>query len=66
MLGSNYEQSIYNTINTRRNGLIFEDANNINIANGSGITISSNYEKWRIAEVFSGLTTGLRIDTYWK
>lgn len=60
MLGSNYEQSIYNTINTRRNGLIFEDANNINIANGSGITISSNYEKWRIAGGFFRFNYGFK------
>lgn len=52
MLGYNYEQSTYNTTNTRRNGLIFEDGNNINMANGNGITVSSNYEKWRIAGGF--------------
>ncbi len=52
MVGYNYEQSIYNTTNTRRNGLIFEDGNNINMANGNGITVSSNYEKWRIAGGF--------------
>lgn len=52
MIGYNYEQSIYNNLLTRRNGLIFEDADNINMANGSGITINSDYEKWRIAGGF--------------
>ena len=52
MLGYNYEQSIYNTLFTSRNGLIFEDVNNINLANGNGITVESNYEKWRIAGGF--------------
>lgn len=52
MIGYNYEQSVYNSLHTRRNGLIFEDADNINMANGEGITISGDYEKWRIAGGF--------------
>lgn len=52
MLGFNYEQSVYNSIFTRRNGLIFEDVKNINLTNGSGITVSGNHEKWRIAGGF--------------
>ena len=52
MLGYNYEQSVYNSLYTRRNGLIFEDADNMNMANGEGITLSSDYEKWRIAGGF--------------
>ncbi len=60
MLGNNYEQSTYNTINTRRNGLIFEDADDINMTNGNGITISSNYEKWRIAGGFFRFNYGFK------
>ena len=60
MLGSNYEQSVYNNILTRRNGLIFEDAENINMANGEGITITSNYEKWRIAGGFFRFNYGFK------
>lgn|SRR5690625_74684 len=52
MVGFNYEQSVYNRILTRRNGLIFEDINNINLTNGSGITVSGSHEKWRIAGGF--------------
>src|SRR5690606_2421105 len=52
MIGYNYEQSIYNTLFTRRNGLIFDDAGNINLTSGNGIAISSDYEKWRIAGGF--------------
>ncbi len=52
MIGYNYEQSIYEYNKERRNGLIFEDAENINIANGSGVELSSDYTKWRIAGGF--------------
>src|SRR5690625_2610521 len=45
MVGFNYEQSVYNRILTRRNGLIFEDINNIKSTNGSGITVSGSHEK---------------------
>ncbi len=52
MVGYNYEQSIYHFSSKRRNGLIFEDAENINMTNGSGITLKSDYNKWRIAGGF--------------
>lgn len=52
MLGYNYEQSIYNTLLTRRNGLLFEDVDDINLTGGEGITINSDYNKWRIAGGF--------------
>ncbi len=52
MLGYNYEQSIYNSLFTRRNGLIFEDADNMNMTSGDGVTLASDYEKWRIAGGF--------------
>lgn len=60
MLGFNYEQSIFSSIFTRRNGLIFADADNINLTNGSGVTIASNYEKWRIAGGFFRINYGFR------
>ena len=52
MVGYNYEQSIYNYLFSRRNGLIFEDADDMNMTNGSGVTLSSSYEKWRIVGGF--------------
>lgn len=53
MVGYNYEQSVYNSIFSRRNGLMFDDVSNINLTTGTGLTISSDYEKWRIAGGFS-------------
>ena len=55
MAGYNYEQSIYNSLFSRRNGLMFDNVNNINLTSGSGLSINSNYEKWRIAGGFSRL-----------
>lgn len=52
MVGYNYEQSIYNYLLARRNGIIFEDAEDLNLTSGSGITLSSDYNKWRIAGGF--------------
>lgn len=52
MIGYNYEQSIYKDLFTRRNGLIFEDAKDISMTNGSAVSIASNYYKWRIAGGF--------------
>lgn len=52
MVGYNYEQSIYDYLRTKRNGIIFVDANNLNLTNGNGIDIAADYEKWRIAGGF--------------
>ena len=51
MAGYNYEQSINDYNFERRNTLIYPEAENINLANGS-IALSSNYQKWRIAGGF--------------
>lgn len=50
--GFNYEQSTYNALNVLRNGLIFENAQNINLALGQAISTSGGYEKWAIAGGF--------------
>lgn len=50
--GFNYEQSTYNQTRTLRNGLIFEDARNINLALGQSITTSGAYEQWNIVGGF--------------
>lgn len=60
MVGYNYEQSIYNSLLSRRNGLIFEDGENINMTNGSGVLLYSDYEKWRIAGGFFRLNYGYK------
>ena len=48
VLGTNYEQSTFNRLDVTRNGLIFPDAKNINLALGQSITTAGNYEKWAI------------------
>ncbi|MFO7258434.1 MAG: SusC/RagA family TonB-linked outer membrane protein, partial [Bacteroidota bacterium] len=53
MAGVNYEQSIYNRNLVQRNGLIFEDAEDINLALGQSILTEGGYEKWRILGGFA-------------
>lgn len=48
LLGGNYEQSTFDRLDVTRNGLIFPDAENINLALGQSITTGGNYEKWAI------------------
>jgi len=48
VVGTNYEQSTFNRLDVTRNGLIFPDASNINLALGQAITTAGNYEKWAI------------------
>lgn len=52
MIGYNYEQSTYDALTVRRNGLLLEDSENINLALGDAITTSGAYNKWRIAGGF--------------
>lgn len=51
MAGYNYEQEIYDYNFMKRDGKMFEGAENINLTTGNA-TISSNYYKWRIAGGF--------------
>jgi TonB-linked SusC/RagA family outer membrane protein len=53
MAGVNYEQSIYQRNLVQRNGLIFEDAEDINLALGQSILTEGGYEKWRILGGFA-------------
>ncbi|MBC7903237.1 MAG: SusC/RagA family TonB-linked outer membrane protein [Gemmatimonadaceae bacterium] len=46
--GYNYEQSTFKGLAVQRNGLILDDAQNINLALGTQITTSSPYEQWNI------------------
>lgn len=52
MVGYNYEQSTYNGLKVLRNGLLFEDSENINMALGDAITTSGEYNRWRVAGGF--------------
>lgn len=53
MVGTNYERSVYNRLEVQRNGLIFDDANNINLALGQSISTSGNYDAWNLLGGFS-------------
>ncbi|MGE9313545.1 SusC/RagA family TonB-linked outer membrane protein [Niabella sp. CJ426] len=55
MAGYNYEQSTYNRTSVQRNGIIFEDANDLNLALGQAITTGGGYEQWAILGGFSRL-----------
>ncbi|WP_207424416.1 SusC/RagA family TonB-linked outer membrane protein [Desertivirga brevis] len=55
MAGYNYEQSTLNALLTQRNGIIFDDAFDLNLALGQAITTGGGYEKWAILGGFSRL-----------
>lgn len=48
LLGYNYELSTYKRIGMERNGLIYEDAEDINLALGDAIATTGGYEQWNI------------------
>lgn len=52
LAGFNYEQSVYKNVTMTRNGIVYEDAKDINLALGNNITTSGGYSKWRIAGSF--------------
>lgn len=55
MAGYNYEQSTYKKLSTQRNGIIFEDATDLNLVLGQAITTGGGYEKWALLGGFSRL-----------
>ena len=55
MVGYNYEESTYNRIGVQRNGIIYEDATDLNLVLGQSITTSGGYEKWNILGGYSRL-----------
>jgi len=55
MVGYNYEQSTYNRVSVQRNGIIYEDATDLNLALGQAINIGGGYEQWAIVGGFSRL-----------
>ncbi|OUJ74099.1 SusC/RagA family TonB-linked outer membrane protein [Hymenobacter crusticola] len=48
MVGYNYEQSTFRGLQTQRNGLIYPDAKDINLALGQSISTSGGWERWNI------------------
>jgi TonB-linked SusC/RagA family outer membrane protein len=55
LLGYNYEQSVFNALNTERNGLVYSSATDISLAQGPNITTAGGYDKWAIMGGFSRL-----------
>lgn len=55
MAGYNYEQSTYNRVYVQRNGIIFDDATDLNLALGQSIATAGGYEQWAILGGFSRL-----------
>lgn len=55
LLGYNYEQSIFKGLLAQRNGLIFENATDINLALGTSILTSGGWEEWAILGGFGRL-----------
>ena len=55
MVGYNYEQSTYNRLSVQRNGIIFENATDLNLAAGQSINTGGGYEQWAIVGGFSRL-----------
>jgi len=55
LVGYNYEQSVFNSLNTERNGLVYSDATDISLAEGTNITTAGGYNKWAILGGFSRL-----------
>jgi TonB-linked SusC/RagA family outer membrane protein len=52
LAGLNFEQSNFNRLQVLRNGLIYEDASNINLALGQSISTLGEQEKWAILGTF--------------
>ena len=52
LVGYNYEQQVYKNIGLVRNGIVYEDVEDINLAVGDNISPSGGWEKWRIAGGF--------------
>ncbi|GGF45725.1 SusC/RagA family TonB-linked outer membrane protein [Echinicola rosea] len=48
LVGYNFETSTYSSLTAQRNGLIFEDAQDINLALGQSITTNGGWDRWDI------------------
>ena len=48
LAGYNYEQSTFTGLSTQRNGLIYDDAQSMNLALGTAITTTGPFEQWAV------------------
>lgn len=60
MAGFNFEQSTTRRSTTLRNGLIYENARDINLALGQSVTTFGGWDRWDIAGGFFRLNYGFR------
>jgi hypothetical protein len=60
LAGYNYEQSNFKRLEIVRNGLIFDNAQDINLALGQSINTSGGSEKWAIVGGFYRLNYGFK------
>ncbi|KQS30738.1 TonB-dependent receptor [Dyadobacter sp. Leaf189] len=60
LAGFNYEQSNYSNLTARRNGLVYADADDINLALGQSIVTAGGLQKWAIAGGFFRLNYNFR------
>jgi TonB-linked SusC/RagA family outer membrane protein len=60
LAGYNYEQSTYQALSTTRNGIIYEDASDINLALGQSITTSGGWDRWKIMGGFGRINYTFR------
>jgi len=55
MAGVNYEEHTWDRLLAQRNGLIFPDASDLNLALGTASTITGGYERWNVLGSFTRL-----------
>ncbi|MBO9151604.1 SusC/RagA family TonB-linked outer membrane protein [Chitinophaga sp. GCM10012297] len=60
LAGFNYEQSRYNNLTAQRNGIVYADADDINLALGQSIVTSGGNQKWAIAGGFYRINYNFR------
>lgn len=60
LAGFNYEQSLEKSLTVRRNGIVYEDADDINLALGQSIVTNGGYRKWAIAGGFFRINYNFR------
>lgn len=60
LAGFNYEQSHYTNLTTQRNGIVYADADDINLALGQQITTTGGNQKWAIAGGFYRINYNFR------
>ncbi len=52
LVGFNYETSLYKNLTAQRNGIVYADADDINLALGQSIVTTGGYQSWAIAGGF--------------